>query len=114
MKNARLLSPHGVSDRNAPESAAILIAEAIVKGDIRPALRNERRSRRVFSIAFSPKGAHARTQQHLCHGSVTGWVRGGSLWRADPQFLDSATVSTRRFARRRPVSSARKSLTTAL
>src|ERR1017187_10751903 len=77
MKNPRLLSPHGVSDRNAPERAAIRIAEAIVKGDIRPALRNERRSREAFSMAFGPKGAHARTEQHPCHGSVAGRVRGG-------------------------------------
>ena len=106
MKNARLLSPHEVSDRNAPESAAIRIAEAIVKGDIRPALRNERRSQEAFSMAFGPKGARARTQQRLCHGSVTGWVRGGSLWRADSQFLDPATVNTRRFARRLPIARA--------
>src|ERR1039457_7606923 len=77
MKHARLLSPHEVSDRNAPESAAIRIAEAIVKGDIRPALRNERRSREAFSMAFGPKGAHARTEQHPCHGSVAGRVRRG-------------------------------------
>src|ERR1035437_2941820 len=75
MKNARLLSPHGVSDRNAPESAAIRRAEAIVKGDIRPALRNERRSREAFSMAFGPRGAvPGRSNTHATAVSPEGYA----------------------------------------
>src|ERR1035437_1866919 len=77
MKNARLLSPHGVSDRNAPESAAIRRAEAIVKGDIRPALRNERRSREAFSMAFGPRGAvPGRSNTHATAVSPEGYAQG--------------------------------------
>jgi hypothetical protein len=76
-KSSPLPSPHEASDRNTGKSA-IGIAKVTVKGDILPALRFERRSRGVFSIAFRPKAVYARTQQHLCHGRVTGRVRGGS------------------------------------
>jgi hypothetical protein len=51
----RLPTPHEAIDRKAPEGATLRMAEAIANGDIRPALRNERRSRRAFGIAFIPK-----------------------------------------------------------